>query len=588
MLRKLRRFKNPKILLISFIILFFLVFFIQYLQYDDLDTVSSKWGRSPKSIRNQKANQLKPAQFNGQFKDKFRNKQEETIHQVTKAIDTMKRLVHLDLKGSPPKLTYLSDLIPYFKRIGATGVLIEYEDFFPYEIDLESIRNQNHYTKQEINQIMKLLKDSNLDVIPLVQTYGHLEFVLKLKQFSHLREDKKHFSAISPCLEDSYEKLLYPMIDQVLENHPEDIGYIHIGCDEVYLMNKNAACTSLKGHDEFTTEDWFLLHVSKIVNYIKSKRPYINVMIWDDMIRKTLKSDMPVSKKLKKFAKSVVPVVWDYNGQLEIENNVWKQYDNMFSELWIASAFKGATSQLELMPNITMHYNNQLSWISAISNFKNPLKIKGIAFTGWSRYDHMQSVCEILSAALPSLTMCLQTFTNYDMEEKVVFSKSKELTECTYDKSKTGFLLDPNSMLMNTKTRIEEISYKCNFPGSNIYDWILKLKQITKRLELEHTKFSQILNDYNLKNKFFNTIVFEMALLFYKEQREKLKALESVGEKEFDKYYYSDLYEEISQVYINSNVDLIDKRLATLRAVKMPSSGPNRPFNKIEVNIHSV
>ena len=48
-------------------------------------------------------------------------------------------------------------------------------------------------------------------------------------------------------------------------------------------------------------------------------------MIWDDMIRKTLKSDMPVSKKLKKFAKSVVPVVWDYNGQLEIENNVWKQ-----------------------------------------------------------------------------------------------------------------------------------------------------------------------------------------------------------------------------------------------------------------------
>ena len=29
--------------------------------------------------------------------------------------------------------------------------------------------------------------------------------------------------------------------------------------------------------------------MSKIVDYIKKKRPYLNVIIWDDMIRKNLK-----------------------------------------------------------------------------------------------------------------------------------------------------------------------------------------------------------------------------------------------------------------------------------------------------------
>jgi hexosaminidase len=196
---------------------------------------------------------------NVRFNEKFRNLREKNVHSITKTIDTMKRIVHLDLKGSAPKLTYLVDLIPYFKRAGATGVLIEYEDFFPYENDLESIRNQNHYTKQEINQLIKFLKESNLEVIPLIQTYGHLEFVLKLKQFSHLREDKKHFQTISPCVEETYNKVLFPMIDQILATHPEDLQSIHIGCDEVLLMNKNPACSDITDHNDMTTQDWFIL-----------------------------------------------------------------------------------------------------------------------------------------------------------------------------------------------------------------------------------------------------------------------------------------------------------------------------------------
>ncbi len=44
----------------------------------------------------------------------------------------MHKIIHLDLKGAPPRVGYLEVLFPLFKVWGATGLLLEYEDMFPY------------------------------------------------------------------------------------------------------------------------------------------------------------------------------------------------------------------------------------------------------------------------------------------------------------------------------------------------------------------------------------------------------------------------------------------------------------------------
>lgn len=62
-----------------------------------------------------------------------------------------------------------------------------------------------------------------------------------------------------------------------------------------------------------------------------------------------------------------------------------KRYDSLFDEIWVATAFKGATSRLELIPNSKLHYYNHLSWLNLIKTSKNPNKYRGIALTGWSR-----------------------------------------------------------------------------------------------------------------------------------------------------------------------------------------------------------
>ena len=42
------------------------------------------------------------------------------------------RIVHLDLKGAPPSIAYLKRVIGLSARLGATGVLLEWEDMFPW------------------------------------------------------------------------------------------------------------------------------------------------------------------------------------------------------------------------------------------------------------------------------------------------------------------------------------------------------------------------------------------------------------------------------------------------------------------------
>lgn len=61
-----------------------------------------------------------------------------------------------------------------------------------------------------------------------------LQFVLKHREFAHLREVKALPNALNPHKEESLA-LVKAMIDQVMALH-EDLQWFHIGCDEVGLL----------------------------------------------------------------------------------------------------------------------------------------------------------------------------------------------------------------------------------------------------------------------------------------------------------------------------------------------------------------
>ena len=59
-----------------------------------------------------------------------------------------------------------------------------------------------------------MAEDNRLEVIPLVQTFGHLEHVLKLDEFRSLREVDQFPQSICPSQQDSFA-VIKTMLDQV-------------------------------------------------------------------------------------------------------------------------------------------------------------------------------------------------------------------------------------------------------------------------------------------------------------------------------------------------------------------------------------
>jgi len=69
-----------------------------------------------------------------------------------------------------------------------------------------------------VTQLLEKSKELGLDVIPLVQTFGHLEFVLKLEQFTNLRELPEIPQALCPSKNSSF-RMVTKLLHQVIEMH---------------------------------------------------------------------------------------------------------------------------------------------------------------------------------------------------------------------------------------------------------------------------------------------------------------------------------------------------------------------------------
>uniref|UniRef100_A0A8D0CLA5 beta-N-acetylhexosaminidase n=1 Tax=Scleropages formosus TaxID=113540 RepID=A0A8D0CLA5_SCLFO len=318
------------------------------------------------------------------------------------------KLVHLDLKGAPPKIEYLQKLIPLLARLGADGLLVEYEDMFPYEGDLKILRANSHppYSRQEVQIIQDAARASGLEVIPLVQTFGHLEFVLKHKQFSELQEVGYCLGTLNPHRERSLQ-LVLEMVRQVLDLHPH-AKYLHIGADEVYLLGQGEESRQWLNIPSHDIHHLFLSHVKNVVKHIQATWPYLRLIMWDDMLREmshdTLKDSGLVGH--------VQLMLWDYSPFLDVENTVrlMEMYSRAgLSEIWAASSFKGSTNVNTCVTCTQRHVDNHLQWLKVATAQPIGAEIQGIAITGWQRYDHLSVLCELLPVGLLSLASCLQT-----------------------------------------------------------------------------------------------------------------------------------------------------------------------------------
>jgi len=130
------------------------------------------------------------------------------------------------LQGGPPKLSFFRRLLPLLSSAGATGLLVEYEDFFPYDGLLRNLSSRSAWSPAEVTDLLEVAHSVGLQVIPLVQTLGHLEFALKLTEHVHLRENPELPDTLCPSAPAARD-LVAEMIRQVRAPDNRVIGNTH-------------------------------------------------------------------------------------------------------------------------------------------------------------------------------------------------------------------------------------------------------------------------------------------------------------------------------------------------------------------------
>jgi hexosaminidase len=343
----------------------------------------------------------------------------------------MELLVHVDFKGLPLAPAYLCARFAELRAAGATGVLLEWEDMLPWSGALRTLARPGGgaYSAAEVEQVLACAAALGLEVVPLVQTLGHLEFALKDgRGFAHLREDSGDFGTICPVCEGT-ASLLQGMLAQVLAAHPT-CARVHIGCDEPASLGASAltavAVATAGGEAELLVE-----HITRVAAMARAlgrqrqRQPQpceeLSVLMWHDAA-----VGMPPACLQRLLA---VPglelVVWDYGPALsEAVRAFVPRLRAAGARFHTATAFKGADACDALVPRAIARDDNQSAWRELLLLQPPPPPppppgegrpaagtAGAVVLTGWSRFGHLLPLTESWPAGMPSLLRALAVWT---------------------------------------------------------------------------------------------------------------------------------------------------------------------------------
>jgi len=461
------------------------------------------------------------------------------------------RIVHLDLKGAPPKVSYLTKIIPLFRQWGATGLLVEYEDMFPFQGNLSMLSRESAYSSDDIRTLQELTKSEGMKFIPLLQSFGHVEFILKKKEFSHLREAP--FNPMSLCPTDKESlPLIVEIIDQYMLEH-SDLEYLHIGGDEVFCIGLCKKCNMTKqSHQQL-----YISHMMPLIKLISKKYPKLKIFIWDDMFREFS------IRNLESLGSSIIPMIWSYVDDLTeyFPTGMWQRYSDVFDEIWIASSFKGSNGPLSNIPPIQHHINNHLSWITLYNNFDDILqsKIKGICFTGWSRYDHFATLCEILPVSLPCLALCLNVIREKTFTKELHASVSKQI----------GYI---NLIPFDTCGTLDIVCG--NFPGSELVVYISQLESAKGQIMAAQHRTEAWMDSWHVDIvKEINIGHLDYAGSLLNTSIQTFESVRNLIVECLSFHFYQDTVREFMKVKLEGNRDKAIELLGKIESVKRNDDG---------------
>lgn len=169
-------------------------------------------------------------------------------------------------------------LIRSAARHKLNALLIEFGDRFPYEGRHEVVTSPSALTRPQLRRILDEARDLGLEVIPLVQCLGHLEWLLQHDEYADVREENEARAQLCPSNEQSLH-VWAELTEQVLD-FVGDCERLHIGGDETRQLGVCPKCAARAA--EAGVGRLYADHVNKVCEWTANRG--IAPIIWDDIL----------------------------------------------------------------------------------------------------------------------------------------------------------------------------------------------------------------------------------------------------------------------------------------------------------------
>jgi hexosaminidase len=187
------------------------------------------------------------------------------------------RAVQFDVKHHLDTMDYYYKSIDRLARYKINAVIFEFEDKLRYRSQ-PLIGAPHAISIEEMAAFTDYARDRNIDVSPLVQSLGHVTFILKHPQYAYLREDPNSAWTFCPMNEGTYQ-VIFDMYRDAIEATPGS-KYLHVGGDETGNIGKCPRCKPMVEKEGVLGLNlyWF----NRVNDFARQHGR--TAIFWDDMI----------------------------------------------------------------------------------------------------------------------------------------------------------------------------------------------------------------------------------------------------------------------------------------------------------------
>lgn len=158
---------------------------------------------------------------------------------ITDWPDLELRVIHWDTKHHRDKMETLKRYIDWSAYFKINAIAFEIEDKYEYPTH-PVIAHPNAFTKEEMNELTRYALDRFIQLMPNVQAPAHLAYVLKHKEFEHLRAEPESNYQACMCDEEAME-LIFDLYQDMIDATP-GVDYFLVSTDEIYYAGICPKC----------------------------------------------------------------------------------------------------------------------------------------------------------------------------------------------------------------------------------------------------------------------------------------------------------------------------------------------------------